>query len=125
MVAGSFIGYAVTYTSLNGKISDLQEQLQYYSSNGQNVNTFSSINDSSSLASLYQNVKSSVVVVQDLVLTYDYFRPTYSLQQGSGFVTSVNGQQVIVTNNHVVESSINITVTFADGRNLPSHPIRF
>ncbi len=120
LVAGSFIGYAVTYTSLNGKISDLQEQLQYYSSNGQNVNTFSSINDSSSLASLYQNVKSSVVVVQDLVPTYDFFRPTYSLQQGSGFVTSVNGQQVIVTNNHVVESSINITVTFADGQTYPA-----
>ncbi len=39
----------------------------------------------------------------------------YSMQQGSGFVTTVNGEQVIVTNNHVVAGSINITVTFADG----------
>ncbi len=117
LVAGSFIGYAVTYASLNGKITDLQNQLQYYSSNGQTVNPVSTLNDSSSLASLYQNVKSSVVVVQDLVQTYSGFGfPTYSIQQGSGFVTSVNGQQVIVTNNHVIESAINITVTFADGQ---------
>lgn len=115
LVVGSFIGYAVTYTSLNGKISDLQNQLQYYSSNGQSVNTISTLNDTSSLASLYQNVKSSVVVVQDLILTYSFPFNTYSVQQGSGFVTSVNGEQVIVTNNHVIESATNITVTFADG----------
>jgi S1-C subfamily serine protease len=116
LVGGSFIGYAVTYASLNSKISDLQNQVQYYSSNGQSVNTISTLNDTSSLASLYQSVKSSVVVVQDLVLSYTGFGfASYSQQQGSGFVTTVNGEQVIVTNNHVIESAINITVTFADG----------
>jgi S1-C subfamily serine protease len=119
LVAGSFIGYAVTYSALNGKITDLQAQVQYYSSNGQTgtVNPVSSLNISGSLSSLYQNVKASVVVVQDLVPEYNMFGylAGYGVQQGSGFVTSVNNQQVIITNNHVIDSASNITVTFADG----------
>ncbi len=119
LLAGSFIGYALTYSTLDGKINDLQSQLQYYQSNGQtgNVDTVSSLNYTGSLASLYQNVKASVVVVQDLVPQYNMFGflAGYGIQQGSGFVTSVNGQQVIVTNNHVIDTATNITVTFADG----------
>jgi S1-C subfamily serine protease len=119
LLAGSFAGYAASYVVLDGRISDLQVQLQYYQSNGQSntVDTVSTLNLTGSLASLYQNVKESVVVVQDLVPQYNMwgFLAGYSQQQGSGFVTSVNGQQVIVTNNHVIESASNITVTFADG----------
>ena len=44
----------------------------------------------------------------------------YSQQQGSGFITSVNGQQVIVTNNHVIQGATNETVTFADGSAYPA-----
>jgi S1-C subfamily serine protease len=124
LVAGSFIGYAATYSALNSKINDLQAQLQYYQSSSPNsvVNTVSSVNDSVSLASLYLNVKSSVVVVQDLVPQYNLFGflSGYSLQQGSGFVVTVNSQQVIVTNNHVIESASNITVTFANGASYPA-----
>ncbi len=119
LLAGSFVGYAATYWALNDKISDLQQQLLYYQSNGQSgdITTVSTLNVTGSLASLYQNVKASVVVVKDLVPQYNLwgYLAGYATQQGSGFVTSVNGQQVIVTNNHVIESSTNITVTFADG----------
>ncbi|MGD6808475.1 MAG: S1C family serine protease [Candidatus Bathyarchaeia archaeon] len=119
LLAGSFIGYAATYSALNGRIDDLQAQLQYYQSNGQtgSIDTVSSVNYTGSLASLYQNVKASVVVVQDLVPQYNMwgFLAGYGIQQGSGFVTSVNNQQVVVTNNHVIASATNITVTFADG----------
>ena len=44
----------------------------------------------------------------------------YSQQQGSGFITTVNNQQVIVTNNHVIQGAINETVTFADGNSYPA-----
>jgi S1-C subfamily serine protease len=119
LLAGSFVGYAATYWILNDKITDLQQQLLYYQSNGQSgdITTVSTLNVTGSLASLYQNVKASVVVVKDLVPQYNLwgYLAGYATQQGSGFVTSVNGQQVIVTNNHVIESSTNITVTFADG----------
>lgn len=119
LLVGSLVGYAASYSALNGRIDDLQSQLQYYQSVGQSggVTTVSTLNVTGSLSSLYQSVKQSVVVVKDLVPQYNMwgFLAGYSQQQGSGFVTSVNGQQVIVTNNHVIESSTNITVTFADG----------
>jgi S1-C subfamily serine protease len=44
----------------------------------------------------------------------------YTQQQGSGFVILVIDQPVIVTNNHVIEDSINITVTFANGDSYPA-----
>ena len=119
LVAGSLIGFAVCYSVLNGKIIELQAQVQY-SQNG-NTNTYPGstyvLNDNVSLASLYQKVKSSVIVIQDIVPQYNLFGYLvgYSLQQGSGFITTVNNQQVILTNNHVIEDSINITVTFANG----------
>ena len=119
LVAGSLVGFAVSYGVLNGRINDLQAQVQYYTQNG-NENTSPTsyvLNNNASLAGLYQQIKSSVVVIQDIVPQYNMFGflAGYSLQQGSGFVTSVNKQQVIVTNNHVVEEASNITVTFANG----------
>jgi S1-C subfamily serine protease len=77
--------------------------------------------DNVSLVGLYQQVKSSVVVVQDLVPVYNMFGflRGYSQQQGSGFVTFVDNQSVIVTNYHVMKNAINTTVTFTNG---DSHP---
>ncbi|NLF88437.1 trypsin-like serine protease [Candidatus Bathyarchaeota archaeon] len=116
LIAGSGIGYAVTYTDFNDKLSDLQSQLGLNQGSGQGVNTQTYLlNDNISLASLYQAVKPSVVVIQDVVVGYIFGQQAYSSQQGSGFVTVVNGQKVVVTNNHVIENAINITVTFADG----------
>lgn len=78
------------------------------------------LDDNISLASLYTLVKPSVVVIQNVKPVSGLGQQAYSLQQGSGFVTSVNGQKVIVTNNHVIEGALNITVTFADGNSYPA-----
>jgi S1-C subfamily serine protease len=125
LIAGGLIGYAVSYSDFNGKLSSMQAQLQGYS---QNATYFSYpnatyiISSNVSLSSLYQEVKSSVVVIQDLVPVYNIFGTLvgYTLQQGSGFITSVNNQLVIVTNNHVIQDAINETVTFADGDTYPA-----
>jgi hypothetical protein len=140
VLAGSFIGYAMTYSMFNDKFDALQNQLSstQQSFNGLNdrLNALQSqlqlaqVNDPKSgldvdlnsnddimdLSTLYQNIRSSVVVVQCLVPSYNWFgfQVGYSTQQGSGFVVTSNGQQVIVTNNHVITSGSNITVTFAD-----------
>jgi len=118
LIVGASIGFAVTYVVLNGKIDTLQSQITGQSGtyvSYPNDNYF--VGDNVSLSALYSQVKSSVVVIQDLVPAYNFFNRLvgYSLQQGSGFVASVNNQQVIVTNNHVIENAINVTVTFADG----------
>ena len=110
---------------LNGRIDALQSQIN----GGVQGGTFISypnatyfVGDNTSLSTLYQQVKGSVVVIQDLVPAYNFFGQLagYSLQQGSGFIVSVNDELVIVTNNHVIQDAINATVTFSDGSSYPA-----
>jgi S1-C subfamily serine protease len=115
LVAGGLIGYTVTYIDFNNKLSNVQSQLGYYQGSG-NQQTYV-VNDSVSLSALYQHVKSSVIVIQDLVPQYSMFGQLigYSIQQGSGFVVNANNQLVVITNNHVIDGASNITVTLSDG----------
>jgi len=124
LVAGGLIGYAISYSDFNGKLSSVQAELQGYSQNANSgySNATYVIESNVSLSNLYQQVKSSVIIIQDLVPEYGMFGNLagYSIQQGSGFITEVNNQLVIVTNYHVIEDAINETVTFADGASYPA-----
>lgn len=125
LLCSCFVVYALTYADFNAKLNNLQSQLgQYQSSPSESSpNTyFLSDNANVSLADLYEQVKNSVVVIKDLVPQYSFFGGLagYSVQQGSGFVVKVNEQLVVVTNNHVVADSINVTVTFANGDSVPA-----
>ena len=124
LVAGGLIGYAISYSDYNGKLNSVQAQLQGYSQNANSgySNATYVIESNVSLSNLYQQVKSSVIVIQDLVPEYGMFGNLagYSIQQGSGFITEVNNQLVVVTNYHVIEDAINETVTFADGASYPA-----
>lgn len=130
LVGGGLLGFALSYSILNGKISDVQSQLQTQLQNLPPTNaTYVSypnttyvLSDNVSLANLYQQVRSSVVVIQDLVPEYNFFGylSGYAQQQGSGFVTLVNNQPVIVTNNHVMQNAINATATFVNGDSYPA-----
>src|SRR4030042_1130560 len=49
-------------------------------------------------------------------IQYDIFRRAYySGVQGSGFIYNLNGKMIVITNNHVIQDTINNTVTFANG----------
>jgi S1-C subfamily serine protease len=123
LVAGGLIAYTITYSDFNTKLSNLQSQIGLYQGSGNNgTQQTYLINGTISLSSLYQQVKSSVVVIQDLVPEYSFFGNLagYSQQQGSGFITSVNNQLVIVTNNHVIQDAQNETVTFSNGQSYPA-----
>jgi len=126
LVVGGLFGYLTCYSttsenidSLKTQVSSLQSQLSYLQStqiqNYQNVTVVSGENVS--VSQLYAQVEDSVVVIRGMMITqYDFFgRPYYSQVQGSGFVYNFRGQNVIVTNYHVVSDTINITVTFANG----------
>ncbi len=120
LIGGSLIGYSLSYVAFNGKIDTLQTQVQNLQSNQTYVsypNATYNLGNNVSLATLYKLVQQSVVVITDLVPEYNFFGQLagYAQQQGSGFVVTVNGEQVIVTNNHVVEGGINATVTFVNG----------
>ena len=127
LVAGGLISYSLSYSALNGRISDLQKQLQNLPQSPTYVsypNTTYFIAGNVSLASLYQQVSPSVVVIQDLVPQYFFgFLSGYIQQQGSGFITTVNDQAVIVTNDHVMQGASNMTVTFASGDSYPAMEI--
>jgi S1-C subfamily serine protease len=126
IIGGGLIGYSLSYVTFNGRISGLQTQLQNLSLMNATYVSYPNatyvIGDNVSLSTLYQQVKSSVVVIQDLAPEYSFFGTLvgYDIQQGSGFITSVNNQLVIVTNNHVIQDAINETVTFADGDTYPA-----
>jgi S1-C subfamily serine protease len=125
LVTGSMIGYVTSssnysanVSNLNSQVSSLQTQLASLQSTASTttlVNTDSS-DESVTLSELYASVQNSVVVVQGLTVSNTMFgRLTYSSVQGSGFVCDYSGQMVIITNNHVIEDVINITVTFING----------
>ena len=124
LVAGG-LGYLVSNLTLSGSISDLENQvssLQGQLSNLQSTPVVSDqnstyiIGENASLAPLYAEVKNSVVVIRGLTVQNDIFgRAYYSQVQGSGFVYNFTGQMVIITNYHVVQDTLNITVTFING----------
>jgi serine protease Do len=121
LLAGSLIGYNVIYADFNQKLNNLQAQLRLSQSSSNSSQQTFLLNDNVSLSTLYQQIKPSVVVIQDLLPQNSFFGGTvYSLQQGSGFVAKVNNQLVIVTNDHVIANTINVTVTFANGDSYPA-----
>ena len=74
LVAGGLIGYAVTYSDFNGKLNNVQAQLNSYSQNATYYpNATFVLGSNVSLSNLYQQVQSSVVVIQDLVPEYGFF----------------------------------------------------
>ncbi len=125
LAAGGLLGCVVTTVGLSGNMRDLQSQISTLQGqlaaiqSGQNItpqsNTYIA-GENASLAQLYAKVKDSVVVIQGIIVEYDVFRrPYYSTVQGSGFIYSFDGQMVAITNNHVVQDTSNITVTFING----------
>jgi S1-C subfamily serine protease len=125
LIAGGLVGYSVSNLTTSGSVSDLQNQvsaLQGQVSNLQstpnvaNQNSTYIIGENASLAPLYAEVKDSVVVILGTTVQYDVFRrPYYSQVQGSGFIYNFTGQMVVITNYHVVQDVLNITVTFING----------
>jgi S1-C subfamily serine protease len=120
LFAGGLLGYYVSYPTISERIDNLQTQLSNNPS--QNVTYISGSNitylldENVSLSQLYKQVEDSVVIIRGLLVQYDFFgRPYYSQVQGSGFVYDSPSRVVIVTNYHVVQNAINITVTLADG----------
>jgi len=102
-------------SSLETQVSDLEQELQ--TMQNASVTNITISGENVSLSQLYDQVKNSIVMVEGNVLEgYDFYgNAVYEEVEGSGFVTNMTGQFAIVTNYHVVEDAVNITVTFTDG----------
>jgi S1-C subfamily serine protease len=103
--------------TLQQQISRLQEALNSTPATSVTYQNITYVTgENVSLSALFERVKESVVVVQGLVRQVDFFgRIYYSSVQGSGFVYDYGGRMLILTNNHVISGTINITVTFTTG----------
>ena len=125
LIAGGLLGYSISNVTMSGNISDLQNQVSTLqeqvstlqsAQNGVSQNNTYIMGENVSLAPLYAAVKDSVVVIRGLTVEYDIFHRSYYTQvQGSGFVYDYAGQMVVITNYHVIQEAINITVTFING----------
>jgi S1-C subfamily serine protease len=138
LIGGSVIGYSVSSISVSSNISDLTSQVstlqtqlsslqttQSTTNQDSNIQTTAtqtaiSQSNSQSLSELYEEVKNSVVIVEGLTASTMFGQTSYSEIQGSGFVYNYSGQMVIITNNHVVDNVVNITVTFINGNAYPA-----
>jgi len=115
-VAGVLVGglgiFFVTLndsTNLQTQVNDLQSQLSalsgFQNATYQNITIYQ---NATYLADLYEAVKDSVVLVQGT--TSD------GSVQGSGFVYSYSGRNIVITNYHVVEGTTQLSVTFQNGK---------
>jgi len=118
-IFGLLTGGLLSYIIVSQRIDDLQNQISGLqkelseSSPYQNVTYIMGYN--ASLSQLYDIVKDSIVSVRGIISQRTFFGLIYSQVQGSGFVYNFTGRMVIITNYHVVNSAINITVTFKNG----------
>ena len=113
--------YYYQYTQSNQKITSLQDSIASLQSllasnstgTGQGLPTGNSSPVNTTM--IYDYANSSVVTVQGLQPTTSFFGTAYQPVLGSGFVVSFHGSYYVVSNYHVVEHDLNISVTFRDG----------
>lgn len=125
---GLFItGLFVEFLIFSGEVNQLKEQISTLQNQVDNMHTTINyqnvtyiLGKNISLSELYENVKESIVVISGIVVSYQFPFTSYYEVQGSGFVYNFTRQMVIITNYHVVNGAINITVTFYNGNSYPA-----
>jgi S1-C subfamily serine protease len=111
LLVGGILLFYVSYqqeNSLNREISNLQNHISVLE--GTQNATYQNITilqNGTALADIYANVRESVVLVQG--------EESSGGVQGSGFVYNFDGRNVVLTNNHVVQGTTSLSVTFSDG----------
>ncbi|MCL2135148.1 MAG: trypsin-like peptidase domain-containing protein [Candidatus Bathyarchaeota archaeon] len=118
LVGGLAIFFVSTNNSVNNselqnQINELQAQISALEGS-QNVThqDITIYQNDASLAEIYANIKDSVVLIQGTTSSGSV--------QGSGFVYSYKGQNVVITNNHVVQGTNTLSVTFQNGNGYPA-----
>jgi S1-C subfamily serine protease len=111
LLVGGFVTFYISYVEVNSLRDDvavLESQLSSVIGN-QNVTNqdITVYQDSAALATIYSNVRESVVLIQGTTSDGDV--------QGSGFVYSYANRMVVITNNHVVSDTTALSVTFSNG----------
>lgn len=115
LVAGLLLGVIITSYIMFGQISKLEDEVTSLQDqisglwgnqtvNYQNITIYQ---NSTALSQLYEAVRDSVVLIRGTTSSGSV--------QGSGFVYNYSGAMVVITNNHVVRGTSEVSVTFSDG----------
>ena len=111
LLVGGLLMFFVTYrqvSTLNGQVSILQSQVSdLRDSQNATYQSITILQNGTSLADIYRNVRESVVLVQG--------ETSDGGVQGSGFVYNFAGRTVVLTNYHVVQDTTGLSVTFSNG----------
>ncbi|MCK4243982.1 trypsin-like peptidase domain-containing protein, partial [Candidatus Bathyarchaeota archaeon] len=114
-VSGGFFSYLLVSEQLN----NLQSQVNVLQEHINDLQIIQNVTyvfgDTAFLSELYNEIKDSIVTILGVVVQNTPWGPSSSQVQGSGFVYNYDGQMVIITNFHVVNDAVDITVTFTDG----------
>jgi S1-C subfamily serine protease len=114
-VAGLLVGGIATAYFTFMQINRLEDEISTIRGHISNLTGFQNITNQTitiyqngtSLANIYNGAKDSVVLVRGTTST--------GLVQGSGFVYNFSGILVVMTNNHVIQGTNSISVTFSNG----------
>ncbi len=112
ILMGGLLMFYLDYRQINGlstQVSELETHVSVLE--GTNNSTYQNITllqNGTSLAQLYANVRDSVVLIEGVTGT--------GTVQGSGFAYNYRGTNVILTNYHVVQDATSLSVTFSDGQ---------
>ncbi|MCD6089671.1 trypsin-like peptidase domain-containing protein [Candidatus Bathyarchaeota archaeon] len=128
----SILGFTIkemqrTINERNKQITELSSQLsQIYNELSSLKEKIKAYNTSAifSYERIYEKIKDSVVVVRGKIIAqFSPFWKEYSSVQGSGFIYNHTGRIIVITNNHVVDGAVNITVSLLDGDTYPARVI--
>jgi putative serine protease PepD len=111
LLVGGILIYYATYQQVNnlkGQVSNLQSQVSALrSSQNTTYQNITIMQNGTSMAEIYANVRESVVLIQGVTSDGGV--------QGSGFVYNFENRTVVLTNYHVVQGTSSLSVTFSDG----------
>lgn len=121
-VAGYLVGGSLSSTTTSSEIDGLHQQLDSLQQKNNDIplQNITYVYNDTLLSGIYENVRNSIVVIYGLVPYYSFFGSGYSTVQGSGFEYEYDDEMVVVTNNHVVSDTVNLTVTFSNGNSYPA-----
>jgi S1-C subfamily serine protease len=108
-------------SSLNQRINVLEGQVHSLNSQISQLQSSNwTILPTTTLNSLYESVKDSIVLIRGLIASTDMIgRVTYQEVLGSGFIINLTGMSLLVTNYHVVDGMINGSMAFINGDAYP------
>jgi S1-C subfamily serine protease len=112
LLVGGLAVFYITFQQLNtlsDQVTVLQSRLSALSNGGGNL-TYENVTvyqNSTALASMYSDVRDSVVLVQGTTASGGV--------QASGFVYQFQNRMVVITNYHVVQDTTDMSVTFSNG----------